>query len=236
MVYGSLEKNKNMKRIVCILLLGFIASVSKAQSAATTYVERYKDAAIAKMNEHGIPASVILAIAMHESASGTSKIARHLNNHFGIKGKNRVASIRSAYKSYDTVADSYEDFIAVLKKHPSFAKLFGRYSSSDYKNWVKGIQRGGYAHSKTWGAQVLGFIKKYELYQYDQQPTQFFEDLRPDSVAIPGAPAAKESLYQVKRGDTLSGIAKKLNVRVDDLMRKNKLKNSRIQPGQKLQY
>lgn len=218
--------------------MSLLAYTSQAQTAGNTYVERYKDLAIAQMNEHGVPASVILAVAMHESASGTSKIARHLNNHFGIKGKNRVKSIRSAYKSYHSVADSYEDFIALLKKHPSFAKLFGTYSSYDYRNWVRGIQRGGYAHSTSWGAQVLGFIKKYELSQFDNAPVPFFEDLRTDTLEVEKnlITGTKSDTYTVKRGDTLSDIAKKLGSSVSHLMKKNKLKNSRLQPGQTLRY
>ena len=227
-----------MKKIVFLLVLILSQLQGFGQTAANLYINRYKSVAIEKMNQTGVPASVILGVAMHESGSGTSKIARHLNNHFGIKGKNRVKTIRSAYKSYNSVDDSYADFIATLKKHPSFAKLFKQYSSDDYKNWVRGIQRGGYAHSKTWGAQVLGFIKKYKLDQFDSRPPQLIPEMLVDTVAkpIPVAATLIQQHYIVKKGDTLSGIAKRLGTSVSAMMRKNKLKTSRLHPGQKLTY
>jgi LysM repeat protein len=227
-----------MKKIVFLLVLILSQLQGFGQTAANLYINRYKSVAIEKMIQTGVPASVILGVAMHESGSGTSKIARHLNNHFGIKGKNRVKTIRSAYKSYDSVDDSYADFIATLKKHPSFAKLFKQYSSDDYKNWVRGIQRGGYAHSKTWGAQVLGFIKKYKLDQFDSRPPQLIPEILVDTlVHIPLVVATPiQQHYIVKKGDTLSGIAKRLGTSVSVMMSKNKLKTSRLQPGQKLTY
>jgi len=227
-----------MKKIVLLLILILIQIRGFGQTAASVYVERYKSVAIEKMNQTGVPASVILGVAMHESGSGTSKIARHLNNHFGIKGKNRVKSIRSAYKSYDSVDDSYADFIVTLKKHPSFAKLFNQYSSDDYKNWVRGIQRGGYAHSKTWGTQVLGFIKKYQLNQFDSRPPQLIPEMLVDTlVHIPPVVATPiQQHYVVKKGDTLSGIAKRFGTSVSAMMKKNKLKTSRLHLGQKLNY
>lgn len=211
------------------------------QTAASVYVERYKNVAIEKMNQTGVPASVILAVAMHESASGTSKIARRLNNHFGIKGKNYVKSVRSAYKSYDSVEESYADFITTLKKYPSFAKLFNTPYSYKYTYWVRGIQRGGYAHSKTWGAQVLGFIKKYQLDHFDNQAPQLIPEMAVDTLTeiepIINTPVVPlHHIYRVKKGDTLSGIAKHLGTSVSAIMRKNNLKNSRLHLGQKIRY
>ncbi|MFM6976025.1 MAG: glucosaminidase domain-containing protein [Sphingobacteriaceae bacterium] len=234
-----------MKKLLLLklLLLGFL--FTKAQSTSQNYINKYKDLAISQMNEHGIPASVTLAVAMHESASGTSKIARHLNNHFGIKGRNQVKRIRSAYKSYDSVANSYADFVRMLQSRAAFSKLFNRYSAYDYKNWVRGIQRGGYAHSKTWGSQVLGFIRKYQLYQYDKRPDTAAPDslstdsLASDSLTVVAAeetPVAVIRIYRVKKGDTLSGIAKRLHTSVKVLMKKNHLKSTRLKLGQKLKY
>jgi nucleoid-associated protein YgaU len=230
-----------MKKIVLLFVLILSQITGFGQTAASVYVERYKSVAIEKMNQTGVPASVILAVAMHESGSGTSKIARYLNNHFGIKGKNRVKTIRSAYKSYDSVEDSYADFIATLKKHPSFAKLFNTPYSYKYTYWVRGIQRGGYAHSKTWGAQVIGFIKKYQLDQFDNQAPQLIPEMAVDTLTEINAPVSIPVVtvhrrYIVKKGDTLSGIAKRLGTSVSAIMRKNKLKTSRLQPGQKIRY
>lgn len=229
------------RKLFNLLLLILISGSLRAQTAAEIYIEKYKDIAIRQMNQFGIPASVILAIAMHESGSGTSKIARNINNHFGIKGKNKVKTIRTAYKSYDNSDASYADFVRIIKEKPSFNKLFTLYSPYDYKNWVKGIQNGGYAQSNTWGSQVMAFIRKYKLDQYDKQTESFISAADTmNYVLLPANPAPQSkplsNYYKVKKGDTLSGIAKKLGLSVKMLMKKNNLKSTLLKPGQNLKY
>jgi len=220
-----------LKRLITVCLICF-SGAAFGQSAASTYIEKYKEEAIKKMNEYGVPASIILGIAIHESGSGTSKIAKYLNNHFGKKGPNDSKEIHSAYKGYDSVEDSYEDFIATLKNHSQFAKLFDKYAVYDYKNWVLGIQRGGYAASKTWASQVLAIINHYHLYQYDTpKPVDKLAYIKP----IGSQTADDENtLYKVKKGDTLNAIAKKFNTTVNSIRDKNEIKGSNLSVGQQL--
>ncbi len=59
----------------------------------------------------------------------------------------------------------------------------------------------------------------------------------PTAVAAPGAsssPLPPGTLYQVKAGDTLSGIAKRHGVKVDTIRKANALASDRIRVGQKL--
>lgn len=155
-----------MKNFIFLSLIVLGTLTAKAQSQTDLYVEKYKEAAMQTMEQHGIPASIVLGVAIHESATGTSRIAKYLNNHFGMKGNKGPKPIRSAYNGYESVDESYEDFAGFLKRR--FGRLFDRYSSTDYKSWALGIQRGGYAHSKTWASQVMAIIKKHRLYQYDK--------------------------------------------------------------------
>ena len=103
-----------MRLLVYILLIvGFLSScaskrtttLSKNPSASTTskgsnstsserkptsttglsYIDQYKNIAIAEMEKYGIPASIKLAQALLESGNGNSTLARDANNHFGIK-------------------------------------------------------------------------------------------------------------------------------------------------------
>jgi len=85
---------------------------------------------------------------------------------------------------------------------------------------------------------VLGFIKKYKLDQFDSRPPQLIPEILVDTlVHIPLVVATPiQQHYIVKKGDTLSGIAKRLGTSVSVMMSKNKLKTSRLQPGQKLTY
>ncbi len=152
-----------MKKLILFLSLLFTCFFAKAQNTPKSYIEKYKDAAISIMHDYGIPASITLAIAMHESASGNSKLARKSNNQFGMKGRN-------AYKTYDSVLESFEDFARMMSERKQFSHLADKFDSFDYKGWAKGIQRGGYASSGKWSSQVLSLIKKFSLNNLDEKP------------------------------------------------------------------
>lgn len=160
------------------IALLFTAATSKAQTTLD-YIDANVEHAQELMRAYHIPASVILAVAIHESAAGTSKIARYLNNHFGVKGQNSSTQIHSAYKDYPTVQDSYDHFIEFLQSRTSFNKLFDKFDQCNYIGWAKGIQHGGYARSRSWSYQVIGLIKKYELFKYDEKPAEYLESVLP---------------------------------------------------------
>jgi flagellum-specific peptidoglycan hydrolase FlgJ len=162
------EKNIRKYLLVLFLSLSSVTYTFAQKFSPTSYVEEHKEIAQRLSREHGVPASVILAIAMHESANGNSKVAKHLNNHFGIKGKNNSKAIRSSYKGYSSILDSYHDFVALLKRRNATQKLFDKYEVVDYRAWVNGIARSGYSHSKSWKTQVLSMIRRYELDNLDK--------------------------------------------------------------------
>lgn len=231
-----------MKKLLtfCFLLL-FLSKVN----AQTTeeYIVEHAEHAQELMREHTIPASIILAVAIHESAAGKSKIARYLNNHFGVKGPNSNTEIRSAYRDYPDADSSYNHFVSFLHSRSYFDVLFDKYDQYDYKNWAKGIQRGGYAGSRTWASQVIALIKKYELYEYDERPTDYIEEVLPVAeVVVKKAAVAKrksklsasKKTYTVKKGDNLNRIAERIGTTSGALMKKNNLSSAALQPGQKL--
>jgi flagellum-specific peptidoglycan hydrolase FlgJ len=166
-----------MKKTVLLTILVIATLAASAQTknknTSQSYIEKFKDNAIEIMHQSGIPASIILGIAMHESGCGNSAIATNLNNQFGMKGggttvyyKNKK-KVKSAYKAYDSVLDSFNDFARVITEKKKFSHLAEKFSSVDYVGWVKGIERSGYASSKKWGKQVLAIINKYQLNNLD---------------------------------------------------------------------
>ncbi|TSD64760.1 hemagglutinin [Inquilinus sp. KBS0705] len=170
-----------MKKLLTATLLLVFALVAtttavSAQSASQSYIEKFKDNAIRIMHETGVPASIVLGVAMHESGSGKSAIAQGLNNQFGVKGGGRVVYYRhnkkvtSAYKRYDSVLDSFKDFARIMTERKQFSHLNDKLSQYDYKGWALGIQRNGYASSRKWASQVLGIIRKYNLNELDSTP------------------------------------------------------------------
>lgn len=227
-----------MKKLACIVFL-LITCAAKAQNAAESYIENYKDAAIRIMEERGIPASIILAVAMHESANGTSTLARKLNNHFGIKGaggsyyRKKNKKVRSAYKKYGAVADAYEDFARLVCERKAFRHLAENLSHYDYMGWARGIQRCGYAHSNTWSSQVMAIIRKYQLNDFDGHPDGDLK-ITPVQFLEPIADKNAAHTYRVKKGDSLSLIAKKFKTSVKRIQVANGLRNTSLKIGQRL--
>jgi flagellum-specific peptidoglycan hydrolase FlgJ len=164
-----------MKKILLVALL-LISVGASAQTKSQSYIEKFKDDAVRIMHQTGVPASIILAIAMHESASGCSMIAQNLNNQFGMKGygtnviKKDKKTIRTPYKKYDSIADSFDDFARVMTEKAKFSGLSDQYSHYDYLGWAYGIQKAGYASSHKWASDVLALVKKYQLHIFDEAP------------------------------------------------------------------
>jgi len=214
---------------LAIGLVGGTAARTLAQEHTPhAYIEQYKEVAVQYMEQYGCPASIILAIAIHESAYGSSRIARHLNNHFGIKGPNNSKVIRSAYKGYASVEESYADFIDFLRRRKSTEQLFEQYQPYEYRKWVQGIARSGYAHSPSWSSKVIGIIRKYSLNELDIQPEG------DEAIASLNESDVPEERYTVKQGDTLYDIARKYGTTVQELQRNNGLTHSRLRIGQQL--
>ncbi|QNL50715.1 glucosaminidase domain-containing protein [Olivibacter sp. SDN3] len=223
--------------IVANILYFFLILVTSsnklfAQNIAHAYIDNHKDWAISAMREFGIPASIILAVAMHESANGNSKVAVHLNNHFGIKGPNSNTQIKSAYKGYNSVKDSYDDFIAYLKNRKQLSTLFDRYPAYDYQSWAYGIMHGGYAGNKAWAAHIIALIKKHRLFELDDVP----EDDIATEFELPKKAFSETppTIYVVKKGDTLGIIAKRHHTTVKNIIRKNSLVSDRLKIGQRI--
>ena len=160
--------------IATLVICSFAATAQAQKNTSKSYIEQFKDDAISIMRETGIPASIILGIAMHESGNGNSNIARNLNNQFGMKGntgsvyyKNKK-KVRSSYKKYDSIMESFADFARVITKRREKGTISAQMATTEYEKWVRSIARSGYAGSKTWGSKVLAIIRKYDLNTLDE--------------------------------------------------------------------
>src|ERR1700744_1244716 len=170
--------------LVTVLLISTLAA-SAQKNTSVSYIDKFKQDAIRIMQQTGVPASIILGVAMHESACGNSSIAQHLNNQFGVKGggtsvyyKNHK-KVKTSYKQYDSITESFEDFARIMTQRKQFSHLADQLTQYDYVAWAKGIQRSGYASSRKWASQVLGLINKYKLYDLDQTPADQPQLLQP---------------------------------------------------------
>jgi flagellum-specific peptidoglycan hydrolase FlgJ len=166
-----------MKKLLLVTLTLASSLVASAQkNTPQSYIEQFKADAIRIMHETGVPASIVLGVAMHESGCGNSALAVHLNNQFGVKGNGHIVyykkkkKVRTAYKYYDSVYDSFQDFARIMTERSEFSALAGTCTHFDYNGWALGIQHHGYASDRKWARYVLGIIKKYQLYTFDENP------------------------------------------------------------------
>jgi len=128
------------------------------------YIKKFRPLADSLWEEYGVPASVILGVAIMESASGTSRNCKLLNNHFGIVGKNdllKTKGIKTRYKQYPDSRASYFAFCKLMAKKKFYKKLKG---NMDYKLWADAISKAGYSEiPEIWKQRLLDIIRKNKL-------------------------------------------------------------------------
>lgn len=163
-----------------ILLLLFPISIIKSQTYSKAdiiiYISKYKQAAIDKMHQYKIPASITLSQGILESGAGSSYLATNGNNHFGIKCgsdwngdtilKDDDAK-NDCFRKYNSVEDCYNDHSKFLTEKSRYANLF-TFDLNDYKKWANGLQESGYATSNSYATKLIKIIEDYELFNYDK--------------------------------------------------------------------
>ena len=171
-----------------ILLISFfslqneIRANSSNEQAVRSYIDTYSSLAVKEMERTGIPASIKLAQAINESGFGQSYLAKKGNNHFGIKcGSSwngatlykkddryrKGKLVKSCFRKYDSVQESYKAHSNFLQQRERYQSLFNL-RNDDYKGWARGLQKAGYATSKTYAKRLIVLIEKYKLYNYDK--------------------------------------------------------------------
>lgn len=173
---------------------------------AEEYINEWKDVAVKKMKEHGIPASITLAQGLLESGNGNSELAREGNNHFGIKCTPDWTGGRTyhdddkkddCFRKYKDAAQSYEDHAKFLQKS-RYASLF-ELKSTDYEGWAKGLKKAGYATDPNYPTKLISLIERYELHKLDKGIDVAYKPKPSTPVASKPAPA-KPTTRNSKRG------------------------------------
>ena len=176
-----------LKRTFCIVLLTLLSfSIQVTADVvcvddALQFINKYKDIAVREMHRTGIPASVTLAQAIHESSWGKGTLALNSNNHFGIKCKADWAGktyhkedddyvngklVKSCFRHYPSVDASYTDHSNFLMENVRYAPLF-QLNPKDYISWAKGLKSCGYATDPKYATKLIRTIEDYQLYEYD---------------------------------------------------------------------
>lgn len=178
-----------------------ISAYSTTSDLQSSYIQLYKNEAVAEMQRTGIPASITLAQGMLESSYGQSPLAKEANNHFGIKcgGGWTGASYHKKDDDYDPTGNltescfrkyrdpnesfyDHSEFIRDPRKANRYGFLFNL-DHRDYQGWAKGLQSAGYATSGTYASQLISLIERYQLNIYDDPGA-----LSPDPTPIGNQP------------------------------------------------
>ena len=204
------------------------------------YIRQFQDIAITEMQRTGIPASIKLAQALLESGCGRSDLACNANNHFGIKcggtwdGKayhkedddyENGKLVKSCFREFKSVQESYiahSNFLMDTGKAGRYGFLFDL-DPLDYKGWAKGLSKAGYATDPQYANRLIEIIEKYELYRFDNEAENQLASNTPPSSTLRNLVRTTNNVdYTASlKGDNLSIVANRSNMKVQKLIRYN---------------
>lgn len=171
-----------MKRIAIFfaaMTLTFTAAAQKPNQTYLTYIEQWKATALQNQADYGIPASIIMAQALLESAAGTSELAVNANNHFGIKCTSEWFgavyyydddSEGECFRQYSDAAESFKDHALFLQR-PRYATCF-EIAVEDYEGWAHRLKACGYATDKNYAPKLIKLIEDYKLTELNDAPAE----------------------------------------------------------------
>jgi len=213
------------------------------------YIDNFKEDAVKEMCLNKIPASIVLAQAMFESANGNSELAKNANNHFGIKCKKEWCGEsyakddeeeKECFRKYNSVLESYTDHSMFLKTRPRYAFLFD-IPVTDYKAWCVGLKEAGYATDPKYAKRLIDIIEKYKLHELDQHPLIERPEFPGMEMALPELDIREVYRFNrgkfiiTKQGDSFFKIASQFNIELEKLMEYNDInRGDKIEIGQKL--
>ena len=162
-----------------IPFLGFQAPVEKMRPwKVEKYITKYRYLAVEVNQQTGIPIPIIFAVAGLESDWGTSELALHSNNHFGIKAKDWTGpdyckytyeyqngnwlQLMQCFRKYTFIKDSYYDFGNFLRTRDNYRLLFYIGQDNLYA-WAWGLWNCQYATDPKYPDKLLRLIEDYQL-------------------------------------------------------------------------
>lgn len=160
-------------------------------------IKRFCFDAMVEQELFGIPASITLAQLIIESTSLQSNLTKSANNLFGVKGRDgelfttteyhkkankkypQVISVspvtvngktlykyvvKDHFKKYETPWESIRDHSKFLQGE----RYKSLYKNTDYKDWADGLQKCGYATSKSYSRLIKKVIERHSLHIFDK--------------------------------------------------------------------
>ena len=166
----SLEIMKKAIVLSVVVCLSMALAAQKQNESYLAYIDQWKQTAIENQADYGVPASIIMAQALLESAAGTSELAKNANNHFGIKCTSEWFggvyyhdddSKGECFRQYGNAAESFKDHALFLQR-PRYATCF-EIAVEDYEGWAHRLKACGYATDPGYAPKLIKIIEEYRL-------------------------------------------------------------------------
>jgi peptidoglycan hydrolase-like protein with peptidoglycan-binding domain len=155
------------------------------QNDQQRFIDIYAAAAVASMQQWGVPASVTLAQAILESNWGKSKLTLEAQNFFGIKARNgepayqigtveykngKPYTVTAKFRKYNDAEECFKAHGQLLatRKWSNGKLIYERAMSNknDYRRFAEALE-GVYATDPTYSDKLISLIEKYDLHRYD---------------------------------------------------------------------
>lgn len=148
-------------------------------TTGNAFLDRLAPGAVRGMHEAGVPASVLLAMAILESNWGEALLARDYQNIFGLKGAGSAGSVfmteESGGLAPSGAGTAYRKYVAPADSVADFARLFA--ASKDYEgimthrdhpqNFARALS-GAYSADPNYGALVVRIMGQFDLGRFDR--------------------------------------------------------------------
>lgn len=219
-------------------------TVVKNQSTEE-FIESIGDKAREVGQEYNLYASVMIAQAILETGSGTSKLSQSPNyNLFGIKGsykgqsanfytnedngKGQLYTIQASFRKYPSYKESFEDYAELLTNEKEgngrFYKGVLKNQAKDYKEATKFLT-GRYATDTQYDQKLNKLIETYDLTFFDKK--------------LEKQGSIQAVYHDVKEKDTIDNLLTEYKITKEELLAWNKtikeadlLKQSKLVVGQ----
>ena len=217
-------------------------TATKGTAEQKAFINKIGPMAAADMKASGILASLTVAQAILESGWGKSGLTVAANNLFGIKGTyngqgytcktqewdgSEYITVDATFRKYPSWAESLADHSALFNRLDRYKNLRGL---TDYKLACQYVREDGYATDPNYTSKLINLIETYDLTIWDGASGTA-------GVTPPqgGQASGGETVYTVKAGDTLSGIAAKYGITYQKIAAHNGIANPNlIHVGQKI--
>ena len=160
-----------------------VVAAIDANPAHWAFIQAAIGPAQESQRETGVPASVTIGQAIHESAWGASRLSREGNNYFGIKASGQPGprgvirmgtwehidganvTVIDGFRAYNNMAESFVDHGRFLVENKRYATAMA--NLDDPRVFIRLVAQAGYATDPNYTRKVLAYMDRYNLYQYD---------------------------------------------------------------------